>query len=138
MKKLILFLFAIFLLCACSKDEPDCPQNPDNSSSTENVYYVRYEVKMYVPEPRFKLNVAYTTEVGEKSISLAGSTWEGTYGPFKKGQTVSLYAYTSGTSSKLSTNYVRIYVSCNNSPFGIKNEEIADYNNSLSASYTFQ
>lgn len=68
MKKLILFLFAIFLLCACSKDEPDCPQNPDNSSSTENVYYVRYEVKMYVPEPRFKLNVAYTTEVGEKAF----------------------------------------------------------------------
>ena len=138
MKKLILFLFAIFLLCACSKDEPDCPQNPDNPSSTENVYYVRYEVKMYVPEPRFKLNVAYTTEVGEKSISLAGSTWEGTYGPFKKGQTVHLSASTSGVSSWLSTNYVRIYVSCNNSPFGIKSEKNEDYNYGLSTSYTFQ
>lgn len=138
MKKLILFLSAIFLLCACSKDEPDCPQIPDSPSATEYVYYVKYEVKMYVPETRFKLNVTYTTEVGKKSISLAGSTWEGTYGPFKKGQTVSLYASTSGTSSHLSTNYVRIYVSCNNSPFGIKSEEISDYNNSLSTSYTFK
>ena len=138
MKKLFLILSSIFLLCACSKDEPSCPQNPDNSSPTENVYYVRYEVKMYVPERRFKLNVTYTTETGEKSISLAGSTWEGTYGPFKKGQTVHLSASTSGVSSNLSTNYVRIYVSCNNSPFGIKSEKNEDYNYGLSTSYTFQ
>ena len=73
-----------------------------------------------------------------QSISTTASSWEGTYGPFKKGDVVKLTAAPQA-STVVSTNYIRIYVSCNNSPFGIKKEITSDYNNPpLSISYTMQ
>ena len=81
-------------------------------------------------------DLRYTTESGVRTVSTTSSTWEGTYGPFKKGDLVKLTAKAQASTIK-STNYIRIYVSCNNSPFGIKKEASSDYNNPpLSISYT--
>lgn len=131
MKKLLVVLATMFIFCGCSKDDDNAPQiNPTPST---NVYYVKYEVKMLVPS-NFKMSVTYTTEKGQKSISTASSTWEGTYGPFKSGQKVTVSASTA-KSTRISTNYARIYVSTNNSPFSIKSEQNADRNEDISTTY---
>lgn len=137
MKHLLILFISLLSLVSCSKDDSNSPVEPENSTQNNNVYYVKYEVNMFVPS-RFKQVINYTTEKGEKTTSTTSSTWEGTYGPFKKGQTVSLTATPTATSSLVSTNYVRIYVSCNNSPFGIKSENTSDKNDGLSTKYTLQ
>ncbi|WP_417124836.1 hypothetical protein [Prevotella pectinovora] len=137
MKHLLILFISLLSLVSCSKDDSNSPVEPGNSTQNNNVYYVKYEVNMFVPS-RFKQVINYTTEKGEKTTSTTSSTWEGTYGPFKKGQTVSLTATPTATSSLVSTNYVRIYVSCNNSPFGIKSENTSDKNDGLSTKYTLQ
>ena len=132
MNKYLTIIAAIFLLlCSCSKEESNEPLPPAES----NVYYVKYEVKVLVPN-HFSQTITYTTESGVRTVSTTSSTWEGTYGPFKKGDLVKLTAKAQASTIK-STNYIRIYVSCNNSPFGIKKEASSDYNNPpLSISYT--
>lgn len=137
MKHLLILFISLLSLVSCSKDDSNSPVEPGNSTQNNNVYYVKYEVNMFVPS-RFKQVINYTTEKGEKTTSTTSSTWEGTYGPFKKGQTVSLTATPTATSSLVSTNYIRIYVSCNNSPFGIKSENTSDKNDGLSTKYTLQ
>ena len=137
MNHLLILFISLLALVSCSKDDSNSPVEPGNSTQNNNVYYVKYEVNMFVPS-RFKQVINYTTEKGEKTTSTTSSTWEGTYGPFKKGQTVSLTATPTATSSLVSTNYVRIYVSCNNSPFGIKSENTSDKNDGLSTKYTLQ
>ena len=137
MKHLFIVLITLLSLVSCSKDDSNSPVEQGNSTQNNNVYYVKYEVHMFVPS-RFKQVINYTTEKGEKTTSTTSSTWECTYGPFKKGQTVSLTATPTATSSLVSTNYVRIYVSCNNSPFGIKSENTSDKNDGLSTKYTLQ
>ena len=137
MKHLLILFISLLSLVSCSKDDSNSPVEPGNSTQNNNVYYVKYEVTMFNPS-RFKQVINYTTEKGEKTTSTTSSTWEGTYGPFKKGQTVSLTATPTATSSLVSTNYVRIYVSCNNSPFGIKSENTSDKNDGLSTKYTLQ
>ena len=137
MKHLLILFISLLSLVSCSKDDSNSPVEPGNSTQNNNVYYVKYEVNMFVP-PRFNHVLNYTTKKGEKTTSTTSSTWEGTYGPFKKGQTVSLTATPTATSSLVSTNYVRIYVSCNNSPFGIKSENTSDKNDGLSTKYTLQ
>lgn len=137
MKHLLILFISLLSLVSCSKDDSNSPVEPGNSTQNNNVYYVKYEVNMFVPS-RFKQVINYTTEKGEKTTSTTSSTWEGTYGPFKKGQTVSLTATPTATSSLVSTNYVRIYVSCNNSPFGIKSKNTSDKNDGLSTKYTLQ
>lgn len=137
MKHLLILFISLLSLVSCSKDDSNSPVEPGNSTQNNNVYYVKYEVNMFVPS-RFKQVINYTTEKGEKTTSTTSSTWEGTYGPLKKGQTVSLTATPTATSSLVSTNYVRIYVSCNNSPFGIKSENTSDKNDGLSTKYTLQ
>ncbi len=137
MKKIFIFFTLLLLIVSCSKDGSNDPVIPDDTTQANDVYYVKYEVKMFVPS-RFKQVISYTTEKGQESTSTTSSTWEGTYGPFKKGQTVRLSATPTAQSSKESTNFVRIYVSCNNSPFGIKSEKTADNNNGLSTEYTLK
>ena len=122
------------MFCGCSSD--DDKTLPHEDEPVQDVFYVKYEVKMYVPS-RFKMNLIFTTDHGRQSLSTPSSTWEATYGPFKKGDAVSITASTQ-KSSVLSANYARIYVSKNNSPFGIKAEENADYNNDLNVGYKMQ
>ena len=63
--------------------------------------------------------ITFTTEKGQEKISKSGNSveWEGTYGPFKKGVSVSLDVTTAVN------NHARIYASRDKEPFVIKAED---------------
>ena len=66
MNKYLTIIAAIFLLlCSCSKEESNEPLPPAES----NVYYVKYEVKVLVPN-HFNQTITYTTESGVRQFLL--------------------------------------------------------------------
>ena len=113
---LMLMLIAMPLLVACSGDD-----EPEQSRST-SAYYVKYEASYYFGSQIINtFNVNYMTDKGmmkyENEAYGRRQEWEGTYGPFKKGDNVSLTV-------KCTAGEVtgRIYVSRDKEPFVIKNE----------------
>lgn len=104
---------------ACSGDDNE---NTTNNVVNQDSYYVKYEAQSKIAiKLKYTFSVSYTTELGVKTYEKEGvgygSSWEGTYGPFKKGNKVIL---TIKSSSGTCTG--RIYVSRNKEPFVIKAE----------------
>ncbi len=131
MLKYFSFIITIaLLLCGCSSEGSII-------NDSEDIFYVKYEVKMYFPSGG-EQTISYTTENGQKSTTTTSKTWNGIYGPFKNGDAVKLSSTPSLGSSVRSTNYVRIYVSNNNSVFSIKSENTSDFNGYLNATYSFR
>lgn len=135
LQKLLFLLvmgFSISVVCACS-DEDDGP-----------VYYVKYEVDVdyysssedYTLRCEFTNGRSYSTNIEKYTKNGESLHWEGVYGPFEKGDHVSLECGScKGKSSgyNLSSNYggygsygeynLRIYVKeGNDGDFVVKDE----------------
>ena len=136
MKTSILFIISIlpFLLLSCSSDEDP------NLEPEEARYYVKYEV--YMPlgsgfEATTSREIRFVSENGEQTITTSNESWEGTYGPLKKG--TELYLSVEAKSGGIRTNieyYVRLSVSRDKEPFVLKGEQRKKAVSSLSTSYT--
>ena len=121
-------LMVIMTLFSC-KDDEDNTQIPQNDA-----YYVKYEASSYFGfQATSTFSVNYTTENGvmkfeEENVGRSHS-WDGTYGPFKKGDQIVL-------SIKCSVGEVtgRLYVSRNKEPFVIKAEGTKE--NKIELKYT--
>lgn len=121
-------LLPIMIMASCSKDDIEevktlnheddktleHPQNADN-------YYVKYEVqsgRQISYASYTERTITYKDVDKEQSITTRQG-WEGTYGPFKKGDKV--YLRVNSIMAKYNTN-ARISVSKNKEAFAIKAE----------------
>ena len=121
-------LLSIMFMASCSKDDieevktlnneddktTEQPQNADN-------YYVKYEVKTGTQisyASYTERTITYKDVDKEQSITTR-QEWDGTYGPFKKGDKV--YLRINSNYGKHNTN-ARISVSKNKEAFAIKAE----------------
>lgn len=114
--------FILSLLClSCSKDDND----PEPTIIEDVRYYVKYEVDLTGSTNNHTYKIEYLTQDGAKLISEKkygrSFYWDGTYGPFKKNDKVSLSVSTGGT---LKVN-ARISVSREKEPFAIRAETIS-------------
>lgn len=92
-----------------------------NPSNNDN-YYVKYEVtngKLVSYSKTSERHLRYKDIDKEKTITVSGE-WNGTYGPFKKGDRV--YLYVSSSSARYNAN-ARLSVSKNKEAFTIKAEQ---------------
>ena len=133
---IIISVISCIILYSCTKND----DNDDMNSQDENRYYIRYEVSSTSKDPggvlasgrNFDQTYTFTTEKGTETVKKSGSyvySWEGTYGPFKKGTKVSLVV------SSARINHAKISASRNQEPFVIKQEENVE-NREISLSYT--
>ena len=122
MKKVFLYLLVAIIvvnIVGCGKDD-------SNDNLPESLYYVKYEAKSSFNgwQSTNSLDVTYTTEKGIKQQSISGygrgHSWEGSYGPFSKGAVLNLTIKSSNSSAEVSG---KLYISRENSPFVIKEEE---------------
>ena len=133
------FLYNLSLIVLIAISLLSCSKNDDNIEPT-NFYYIKYEVSSSSKESNnivggglpFNQSFIFTTERGTDTIIKQGGSaylWEGTYGPFKKGEKVSLLV------SFAKKNYAKISACRNEEPFVIKKEEEVK-NSEISLSYT--
>jgi hypothetical protein len=115
-------MLSIMFMSSCSKEEvKDDKEDDKTTEQPQKVdnYYVKYEVKtvkqVYIEDKK----ITYKDVDEEKKIT--GPDWNGTYGPFKKGDNVYLYVSINNTLNRLSA---RISVSKNQEPFTIKAESM--------------
>ena len=124
---------AIMVLTACSSNDDN--QNEIITPQEESRYYIKYEVdsssRTGFGTMSYDQIITFTTEKGNESITKTGKEieWEATYGPFKKGASVSLSV------SAAFMNHARIYASRDKEPFVIKAEDTKE-NGSIQLSYT--
>ena len=131
LKKFLIFLFFVGVVLGCSRDdevlENSQYQNDMEESADDVRYYVKYEV--YMPYGGFSVTnpsriITITTENGLQSFSVSEAKWEGTYGPFKKGNELSLQVKVgSGPVFNQTDSYVRLSVCRNKEPFVVKGEQ---------------
>ena len=96
--------------------------NQKETPSDNDNYYVKYEVtngKLVSYSKTSERHLRYKDVDKEKTITVT-SEWEGTYGPFKKGDRV--YLYVSSSSARYNAN-ARLSVSKNKEAFTIKAEQ---------------
>lgn len=125
MNKIIirLIIVAIFFpfMVGCSKD--DATSTIINNEINNDAYYVKYEISKgkqigYTNYTSHKITLKDVD--GLKTINIDNDIeWDGTYGPFKFGDKVSISVITDG---RYSAN-VRICISKNKEAFTIKAEE---------------
>ncbi|MBR5656068.1 MAG: hypothetical protein IKW98_05215 [Prevotella sp.] len=128
---ILMLIIALFpIMTACGGDDDDVTVKPPvNTNTNEEVtspesndnYYVKYEVEEGSQNSygRAERTVVYKDVKEEKKITVK-STWDGTYGPFKKGDKVYLKAKSSSVYFK---SNARISVSKNKEAFAIQAEE---------------
>jgi len=122
MKKLVLFSLMLTalvgVLAACSKDD----------EGSAGAYYVKYEYQhnvgnsSYYSTTRVATQITYKDTDLERSFNMSGNSWQGTYGPFQRGDTVYMIirrTLKSGDWSNFSSN-ATISISKNDEPFSIK------------------
>ncbi len=136
MKKKFVF-FALMLLFVWVPIFTSCEKEGDDNDVTNIVtdnYYVKYEVvngKLVdvtgLAYDNTERNIVYRDVDGTKTIKIKG-VWDGTFGPFKKGDQVFLNVTTTGKFSSLS----RISVSKNKEPFAVKADTRVTGKNDLS------
>ena len=123
MKKIFFISLATLLfLVSCGDNDADESNYPVTSNDN---YYVKYEVqvsKQISYAARTERVITYTDIDKENTITVTNKEWEGTYGPFKKGQTVNLSLSTTTNLNK-NASITRISVSKNKEPFVIKAED---------------
>ncbi len=133
---IIIYVISSIILYSCTKND----DNDNMNSQDGNRYYIKYEVSSTSKDPggvlasgrNFDQTYTFTTEKGTETIKKSGSyiySWEGTYGPFKKGDKVSLSV------SSARVNHAIISASRNQEPFVIKAEKNTE-NKEISLSYT--
>ena len=102
-------------------------------------YYVKYEV--YMPlgygDQTTSRQITYVSEKGTNQITIGEKSWEGTFGPLKKGAKLSLKATAISGGIWIDTDYyVKISVSRDKEPFVLKAEDRKIESGILEASYT--
>lgn len=151
-KKKMLWLMTIVttvMFCiaftSCDHDDDELNIDEDNKENTGNNdeedtrYYVKYEVYIGYAHGwgSHEMRISYTTENGTQNVKTTSATWEGTYGPIKKGTKLRISAY--GNLARNDTyNYVRLSVCRNKEPFVIKAEERKLGASSLSVGYEIE
>lgn len=129
MKRNEVLVFVSIMICmvltACSSNNDD--QGDVIIPQEESRYYIKYEVSSNSKYPgipsangiRYEQTITFTTEKGQEKITKSGHSveWEGTYGPFKKGVSISLNVTTAVN------NHARIYASRDKESFVIKAED---------------
>lgn len=139
----LMLMFALILLTSsCSKDEESNNNTPTNNEESNNNaptsndnYYVKYEVlngkkKEVTSGIKTERTVTLKDVNREITIQIASVPWEGTYGPFKKGDKVYMTLISQGDYNSIG----RLSVSKNKEAFAIKDEFW--YSNSGSLAYT--
>lgn len=132
----ILFLISnFFILNSCSSSDDD----DQKKEETVAHYYVKYEVSFHGIGNNYIHNVTigYISEKGHSSVSQHALSWDGTFGPFKAGTTVSVDAFCDRVNSR-GNNSARLFVCNGNGPFVLKAETSKLGENSVSASYTIE
>ena len=128
----VMLMFALVLFASsCSKDEEsdnrittnnEESNNSNNSTPTNNDnYYVKYEVlngKQIYNGTKTVRTVTLKDVNREVTIQITSIPWEGTYGPFKKGDKVYMTLSSSGSCNSIG----RLSVSKNKEAFAIKDE----------------
>ena len=115
---LMLMSALILFTTSCSKDEESNNSTPTNSDN----YYVKYEVlngKQVLPFATTTDRTVKLKDVNrEATVQITTVPWEGTYGPFKKGDKVYMTLSSSGRCNSIG----RLSVSKNREAFAIKDE----------------
>ena len=114
-----LIVFLLPFLGACGNDNDDEHNAPDNTS--QDSYYVKYEVengKQVTYASKTTREITYLDTGGKCSVTVENKAWNGTYGPFKKGDKV----YMSFSSYGKYSTIARLSVSKNREAFTIKDE----------------
>ena len=131
----ILFLISnFFILGSCSSDDDN--QKEENAAH----YYVKYEVSFPGLGRRYTPNtgISYTSEKGQAGTTTQTWGWEGTFGPFKAGTTVSVSASCDKIDGYNTTSRARISVCNGNSPFILKAETTSRAARNISVTYTIK
>jgi len=120
---LFVFLFSALLLSlmtACGNDDNDSVEEPKQEESAN--YYVKYQAhaSSNFGIPNIRIDIVCTTGIPNNTFT-SNNGWEETFGPFKKGENVSLQV------SSSSEVIGRIYVSRNREPFALKVEKKGYY-----------
>lgn len=125
MEKYISKLFCVLLLIcsgcfvSCSSDD----EHIDEPAQEEVRYYVKYEVHMNINRSALGISIQCQGDKKEEHITTKNPSWEGTFGPFKKGQEVFLRVYSAAVVTSTSDSYVRISVSRDKEPFVLRAED---------------
>lgn len=115
----IIMVIMMVFISSCSADSNEPEVTPEDSAR----YYVKYEVNSkYGYRVTANQTITFTTEKGSDTYSQESNAttsfeWEGTYGPFKKGDNVSL-----SVTNTVMNIHGRIYISREKEPFVIKAE----------------
>lgn len=151
--KLLTLMLIASLACVCfvacgdnKEDEPEIPNQTETPAQKEEVeekeevrYYVKYEVYMplgYGGQTTSR-QITYVSEKGTNQITIGEKSWEGTFGPLKKGAKLSLKATAISGGIWIDTDYyVKISVSRDKEPFVLKAEDRKIESGILEASYT--
>ncbi len=129
-------LFLTLFLFSCSKDEVEDKTSPSDPTEQKQEdlpapeesarYYVKYEVSFQTQHINANRVIKFTNENGEQEIKLDERstivTWEGTYGPVKKGFMAKLDCSTPSYDYSVSI-HARIYICREQEPFVIKAED---------------
>ena len=131
---LLMLVIALPMLMSCSKDNDD---KPFFDKGTDVQYFVKYEASSSSRSGYgADIHVEYTsedlkTQKYSKAVRIIKSvSWNGTFGPFKKGQVVTLSVSGSDIVSG------RISIAADNAPFCTKKEGEGTY--SLKLSYEIE
>ena len=123
---MVILLLPVMISCGHNDEETTPPvtnQNNDKQEESQNndSYYVKYEATngKRVSNANTTTRDIYFQDVNNVSLITVYANWEGTYGPFKKGDKVFLKISSYG---EFSTN-ARLSVSKNQEPFAIKGEK---------------
>ena len=121
-----LILSATISLSSCGgggDDDDDIGTSDNNTSKAEDHYYIKYKVtngKMISYSSYTDRTITYTTPTGSQTTEVRSVDWEETYGPFRKGDFVSLSV--SAVNARNTTN-ASISVCKNSEPFAVKAEK---------------
>lgn len=132
------FILAVIAIVAtgCLKYE-DVAENGKNKTSS---YYVKYKVYMplYIGEyGAMPKRITVSTNEGQKEYEISSDEWEKSFGPFKKGETVTLKSEViKGGMQNHTESYIQIFVRKDKEDYILKAEERKAGALSLSTKYT--
>ena len=124
MKYMLAIIASLFVMISCSSGD-GAPENPEDAAR----YYVKYEVNSKFG---YGVTASQTIKFTTENKASTSMNWEGTYGPFKKGDFISL-----SVSNSIMDIHGRIYVGRDKEPFVIKAEGSGKKNLNLQTTIDF-